>query len=88
MKEEKEVYGNKPIVTDTEKVEVEQYDYCFNLLKRGSKTQIAVGDKIVCPIEFESTEAAKTYINSKPWALMVATMHVCFQIIDKSLKNK
>ena len=77
----KNVYGVTPKVKKTEVQKVEQYDFCFNLVTRGEKTQIAVGNVIVSGQEFESVEAAKKYIDSKPWGLIVATTGAAYDIM-------
>lgn len=78
----KELYGNKPKVEVTDLPEVEQYDYCFNLVKNKDGVRIAIGNKIVSPTIFADTEAAKRYIESKPWGLIVATVDCCIKIIN------
>lgn len=75
------VYGIKPKVTKKDKTEVEQYEYCFNLVTRDGKTQIAVGNRIVSGKVFESTKEAKEYIDSKPWGLIVATCGAAYDIM-------
>lgn len=79
----KEVYGNTPKVTKKTEIKVEQYDYCFNLLEDEKGVRIAVGNTVVTAQIFENMETAKNYIDSKPWALIMATAHVCLKIFDK-----
>lgn len=78
----KEVYGNTPKVTKQTEIKVEQYDYCFNLLEDEKGVRIAVGNTVVTAQIFENMEAAKNYIDSKPWSLIMATAHVCLKIFD------
>ena len=77
------VYGNVPRVEVTDKPEVQQYDYCFNLVKDKNGVRVAIGNQIVTPHIFATVEEAKAYVDSKPWGLIVATVDICQQIIHK-----
>lgn len=74
MAEEKQVMGIKPEVTQTEKITTEIYRDIFVLVTRNEKTQIAIRNSIIWREEFESVQAAKDFIDDKPWGLIVNTV--------------
>lgn len=67
----KKVYGVKPKVEVTETAKTENYETIFTLVTRNNKTRIAVTNKIISVKEFDTVKAAKEYIDSKPWELIV-----------------
>lgn len=81
------VFGVKPKVEIKETSKVEQYEM-FTLVTRSGKTQIAVTNKIVSRAEFDSIEAAKGYIDSKPWELIVNATLVVADLTKEDRENK
>lgn len=73
MAEEK-VMGVKPKVVKEEKITTEIYRDIFVLVTKGDKTQIAIRNSIIVRDEFESVQAAKDFIDEKPWKLLVNTI--------------
>lgn len=73
MAEEK-VLGVKPRVVEEEKITTETYRDIFVLVTRGEKTQIAIRNSIIVRDEFDSIQAAKDFIDDKPWKLLVNTI--------------
>lgn len=86
--EVKKLYGNTPKVTKETDIKVVEYDYCFNLLQDEKGVRIAVGNQIVTGKIFEDLDSAKTYIDSKPWQLLMATAHVCLKKFDQAQTQK
>lgn len=72
--EEKNVIGVKPKVVNEEKITTEVYEDIFVLVTRKGKTQIAIRNSIIVRDEFDTVEAAKNYIDAKPWKLLVNTV--------------
>lgn len=81
------VFGVKPKVEVKETSQVELYGM-FTLVTRSKKTQIAVTNKIVSREEFESVEAAKAYVDSKPWELIVNATLVVMDLTNEERQNK
>lgn len=71
---EKETIGIVPKVTNEQKITTEVYRDIFILVTRNEKTQIAIRNNIIVRDEFESVQAAKDYIDDKPWKLIVNTV--------------
>ena len=65
------VYGVKPKVKVVEETKTEQYNEFFTLVTRNGKTRIACGNAIVSHNEFDSLKDAKSYIDKKPWELII-----------------
>lgn len=72
--DEKNVMGVKPKVTNEEKITTEIYRDIFILVTRNEKTQIAIRNNIIVRDEFDTVQAAKDYIDEKPWKLLVNTI--------------
>lgn len=68
------VIGIKPKVTEEEKITTEIYRDIFILVTKGNETQIAIRNSIIVRDKFESVQAAKDYIDDKPWRLLVNTI--------------
>lgn len=66
--------GVKPKVTNEEKITTEIYRDIFILVTRNEKTQIAIRNNIIVRDEFDTVQAAKDYIDEKPWKLLVNTI--------------
>lgn len=79
------VYGIKPKVKNVEKVSTEEFDKIFTLVTQKGITRIAVGNSIVSQMQFDTVKAAKEYVSSKPWELIV---NVTLLILEKTNKMK
>lgn len=71
MAENGKIYGVQPKVEVTEQVQTERYNEIFLLVTRNKKTMIAIGKSIVSNKTFKSVKEAKTYIDQKPWELLI-----------------
>lgn len=82
---EENVYGVKPRVKNEEKQEVktERYGEMFILVTKDKETQIAVANNIVSRLKFKTVKAAKEYIDSKPWDLIVNTTCACYDLYNR-----
>lgn len=86
MTKKTETLGVKPKVTKETNLRVEQYNYCFNLIENETGVKIAVARTVVSDKIFKNMEAAKAYIDSKPWSLIMAAAHVCMKIFEEQSK--
>lgn len=82
MAKKKEEFSNEPKVEITEEIKTSNYE-CFNLVTRNGKTQVCIQNYILSKKEFESEEAAKSYIDSKPWELIVNASCCLMEISTK-----
>lgn len=71
MAEKEKVYGVKPKIVKKDTTKTEVYSVIFTLLTVNKETKIAIGNKIISKLTFESTKEAKKYIDSKPWELLI-----------------
>lgn len=81
-----EEYTHKPRVEVTDKVMTSGHDM-FTLVTKQGRVMIAVADKIVSKLQFETEEAAINYIDSKPWELLVNVACVCYDLMNKETKK-
>lgn len=71
MAENGKIYGVQPKVEVTEQIQTERYNEIFILVTKNKQTMIAIGKSIVSNKTFKSTKEAKTYIDQKPWELLI-----------------
>ena len=82
-----DVLGIQPKVKVTETVKTEKYGEIFVLVKTDKNVKIAVGNALVSKLSFKSLKDAKTYIDSKPWELLVNV--ICYlQDLSKQVINQ
>lgn len=71
MAEKDQIYGVKPKIKVVETNKTEQYEEFFKLVTSNKLTRIACGNAIVSRLQFKSVKEAKSYIDSKPWELII-----------------
>ena len=83
-------YTNEPTIGEIKINELEHEDV-FMIGNHEGKWRIAIAGKVVSSKEFETAEAAKEYIATKPWELIfnsTAIMYENLQEYKKQLNNK
>lgn len=84
-KKEKE-FTNIPIVKVNDQVTSEQHEV-FRLVTQDGKTYVTIDKYMMTKQPFDSVEAAKQYIDSKPWQLIINAA-CCIQELSNQSNNK
>lgn len=85
MEEQNKVLGVKPVIKEakTKQAKIENYETIFTLVEiEKGKIKIAVTNKIISAKEFKTMKEAKSYIDSKPWELIINAT-CCIYDIEK-----
>lgn len=69
-----------------EQPKVEKYEEIFAIVPKNGVFLIGVGGQIMTPKTFATPEEAKSYIDQKPWELIVNTTCMIYDL-SKSVKN-
>lgn len=81
LEEQSNVDSQDNKVSGSELLEMKEVtDTPFVLIKSNEVWRIAVGNKIVCEIEFKDSEEALAYIDAKPYKLLLNLMLIVKEI--------
>lgn len=75
----------KPVVSEENFTKVHVHENIYQIVENKGSFIIAVANKIVTNNNFATLEEAKTYIDSKPWELII---NVTCLIYDMGQKEK
>lgn len=81
-KEPKKEYSNTPKIEEFKTNQVEQEDL-FLIVNKDGKYLIALTNKIVSKQQFDTLEEARTYVQSKPWELILNATAVMMNYLQK-----
>jgi hypothetical protein len=66
-----EEYTAKPQVETISATSTDSYDEYFTIINHNGEFLIAIGNQVVCRKKFQSLQEAETYIDSKPWDIIL-----------------
>lgn len=81
-KKTKKEYSNIPKIEEFKTNQVEQEDL-FLIVNKDDKYLIALTNKIVSKMQFNTIEDARKYVQSKPWELILNATAVMMNYLQK-----
>lgn len=77
-------YTGKPQVESIEVTNTDSYDEFFTIIDHKGEFMIAIGNQVICRKKFQSLQEAETYIDSKPWDIILNATAMMFNKLKES----